>query len=226
MVTVALHGVAQDDDLGVQAFARHLESLAPGRGIVAGMRAFLEARPELAPPPPWSPAPPPVTGYRAVAALAAAAGLTPAQITGAHRASRLDLAGSAWVLDPAAGLAELLHLLAGRADPILVADPDDPATAPVLDALELAGRVPVRSAARLITELAVNPTGRPALLIDADWSPVLARAAAHAAGPATALVDRFGSGTGAPDLRAADLPGLLPGVAGWLDRTARAQGER
>ncbi len=56
VVTVALHGVAQDDDLGVQAFARHLEAVAdhgsPGRSIVAGMRAFLEAKPQLAPPPP------------------------------------------------------------------------------------------------------------------------------------------------------------------------------
>lgn len=226
MVTVALHGVAQDDDLGVQAFARHLESVAdhqsPGRSIVAGMRAFLEAKPHLAPPPPWSPASPPVTGYRAVAALAVAAGLSPAQIAGARRASRLDLAGSAWILDPADGLAELLDLLAGRADPVLFADPDDPATGPVLDALELTGRYPVRAPTELATDLA----GRPALLIDADWPPGPVAAGGSAGGVATALIDRFGSGAGDPELRAPDLPDLLPGVTGWLERTARGEGAR
>ena len=230
VVTVAVHGVAQDDDLGVQAFARHLESAmdhgTPARSIVAGMRAFLEGKPHLAPPPPWPPAAPPVTGYRAVAALAVAAGLTPGQIEDARRASRLDLAGSAWVLDPADGLTDLLDLVAGRADPVLVADPDDPATGPVLDALELAGRFPVRAAPELATDLATVLAGRPALLIDADWPPGPAAAAGRPAGPTTALIDRFRSGTGHPDLRAADLPGLLPAVAGWLDRITRGEGAR
>lgn len=224
MVTVALHGVAQDDDLGVQAFARHLESIpdhgVPGGSIVAGMRAFLEAKPHLAPPPPWLPAPPPVTGGRAVTALAVAAGLSPAQIATARRASRLDLAASAWILDPADGLAALLDLLAGRADPILVADPDDPATGPVLDALELTGRFPVRSVPELATDLTTALAGRPVLLIDADWPPGPVAAGGPGAGVTTALIDRFGSGVGDPDLRADDLPALLPGVAGWLDRTA------
>ncbi len=228
MVTVALHGVAQDDDLGVQAFARHLESRlddgVPGRSIVAGMRAFLEAKPHLAPPPPWTPAPPPVTGYRAVTALAVAAGLSGAQIATARRASRLDLAGSAWVLDPADGLPELLDLLARQADPILVADPDDPATGPVLDALELAGRLPIRTAPELAADLSGDLAGRPVLLIDADWPPAPVAAGGPVAGVSTALIDRFGSGTGEADMRAADLPDLLPDVAGWLHRTARGEG--
>lgn len=221
MVAVRLHGVASDDDLAVQAFARHLDSMGAGSSIVAGMRAFLEDKPHLAPPPPWSrPAgpPAPATGDRAVELLAAAAGRTPVQIDDARRASRHDLAGSAWILDPADGLAELLELLTGRVDLVLVADPDDPATGPVLDALELTGRFAVLPAAALKQKLA----GRPALLIDTAWTPDLA--AANAAGHATALVDRFGAGEGSPDLRAAGLAGLRPGIAAWLDRRAPAHG--
>lgn len=220
MVAVALHGVACSGDLAVQAFARHLEAMAPGSSIVAGMRAFLEDKPQLAAPPPWSPGPTPATGYRAVELLATAAGLGPAQIDAARLASRHDLAGSAWTLEPADGLPELIDLLAGRADLVLIADPRDPATGPVLDALDLAGRFPVVPAGD------AAPAEQPALVVDAAWPPVLA--AASAAGHPTALVDRFGAGPvgpGEPDLRAADLPGLLPGIAAWLDRHPRAEGD-
>ncbi len=219
---MTLPGVAYIDDLAVQAFARHLETAmdpgVPGRSIVAGMRAFLEDKPHLAPAPPWRR--PPATGYRAVELLATAAGLSSAQIEHGRRASRIELAGSAWILDPADGLPELLDLMTDRADVVLVADADDPATGPVLEALDLAGRFPVIRPAEPV------PMGpdRPTLLIDDDWSPILA--AAFARGTGTALVDRFGAGSGTPELRATDLPGLLPGVADWLDRHARTEGER
>ena len=218
---MALHGVAYCEDPAVQAFARHLDGPDTAGVMVAGMRAFLEDKPQLAPPAPWSPSRPPVTGYRAVAELAVAAGLTSARIDAARRAARLDLAGTAWILDPADGLPELLELVAGRAELVLVADPADPATDPVVDALELAGRYPVVDPDRLPPAL----TGGRALLIDADWSPVLAAASGRAGEATTALIDRFGSGTGTPDLRAADLPGLLLGVADWLDRVPRAEGD-
>lgn len=227
MVALTLHGVAHDDDLAVQAFARHLDAAGPdvapatGGSIVGGMRAFLEDKPQLAPPPPWSRAPgsrPPATGYRAVEVLATAAGRTPAQIDAARRASRHDLAGSAWILDPADGLPELIDLMTGRADLVLVADPEDPATGSVLDALELADFTVVTGGG-----LTAAPPGRPALLIDIAWEPILA--AAHATGRPTALIDRFGSGDGTPDLRAADLAGLLPGIAAWLDRPPPANGD-
>lgn len=220
MVAVRLHGAAYDDDLAVQAFARHLQALAPDRPVIAGMRAFLEDKPQLAPRPPWSePSRPPATGDRAVEQLAVAAGLTPAQVDAARLASRHDLAGTAWILDPADGLDELLDLLSGRADVVLVADPDDPATGPVLDALALAGRFAVVHPAALRNTV----TGRPALLIDTTWPPVLT--AAHDTGSTTALIDRFDTGDGTPDLRAADLAGLLPGVAAWLDRQSPDEGE-
>lgn len=222
MVAIALHGVAHTDDVGAQAFARHLAAAAQARGldgrpVVAGMRAFLEGKPELAPPPPWSRPdgpPPPATGDRAVELLAAAAGCPQAQIAAARRASRHDLAGTAWILDPADGLDELVGVLTGRAQVVLVADPDDPATGPVLDALELAGRFAVVDPAGLQNAL----TGRRALLVDAAWAPVLAAGAA--AGHTTALVDRFSSGQGGPDLRAGDLSALRPGILAWLEGPA------
>lgn len=208
---LTLHGVAHSDDLGVQAFARHLAAAAgtDGQPIIAGMRAFLEDKPHLAPPPPWSALrSAPATGYAAVELLAAAAGCSPEVIADARGASRADLAGSAWILDPADGLPDLLDLAVGRADVVVVAEPDDPATGPVLDALDLADRV-------ILT--AAPPARGPALLIDTVWAPNLA--AGQAAGRTTALLDRFGTGDGRPDLRAADLPGLLPGISAWLDRT-------
>ena len=214
VVVLPLHGVAHDDDLTVQAFARHLDAAAPvaGRSIVAGMRAFLEGKPQLAPSPPWSlTGSVPATGDAAVELLGLAAGCSPDEIERARRASRHDLGSSAWILDPADGLSELLDLLAGRADLVLIADPDDRTTGPVLDALELADRFAVIRTAELQDVL----TGRRALLIDTAWEPALA--AACATGPTTALVDRFGTGDGAPDLRASDLPGLLPGITTWLD---------
>ncbi len=212
VIAVALHGVAHTDDLGVQAFARHLTAAATdagrdGQPIIAGMRAFLEGKPHLAAAPPWS-APgsaPPATGYQAVELLARAAGCTEDDVARARRASRQDLAGSAWILEPADGVDELFTLVDGRAAVLVVAADDDPATPPVLDALGLTDR------------FAVEVPAGPALVVDTAWTPRLA--GAHATGQTTALLDRFGSGAGHPDLRAADLPGLLPGIAAWLDTT-------
>jgi hypothetical protein len=222
-VALPLHGVAHTDDLAVQAFARHLAAAAgpAGRTIIAGMRAFLEGRPELLPDPPWSEPPP--SGYRAVELLAAAAGCGDAEIARARWASRRDLAASAWILDPADGVEDLLCMLAGTARAVVVAEPDDPATRPVLDALNLTGRVTLAGEAELPALLA----GGDALLIDTSWVPRLA--AAHAAGHSTALIDRFGTNEatcGEPDLTARDLAGLRPGVAAWLATPPIARGAR
>jgi FMN phosphatase YigB (HAD superfamily) len=219
VVAVTLHGVAHSDDLAVQAFARHLSATAGARGrdgaqIIAGMRAFLEGKPHLLPDPPWSE--PPATGDRAVKLLAVAAGCTDDDIARARRAARHDLARSAWILDPADGFEELLALLAGRTRLVVVADRDDPATGPVLDALELADRVV------LVDDRTGPIVDGPALLIDGTWAPRLAQA--RAAGHTTALVDRFGADAGEPDLRARDLPGLLPGIAAWLDELSTTTG--
>jgi hypothetical protein len=220
-LAMTLPGIAYDDDIAVQAFARHLTAAAEASGgdtrvIVAGMRAFLEGKPGLLPDPPWSTPPP--TGYRAVELLAGAAGCSQDDIARARLASRLDLAGSAWILDPADGLADLLELAEGRARIVAVADRTDPATGPVLDALDLTGRLAVVGDADLTRALG----GGPALLIDIAWAPRLADA--HAAGHTTALIERFGSGDGRPDLRARDLRGLLPDLTAWLDVPADREG--
>jgi hypothetical protein len=221
VLALALPGVAYDDDIAVQAFARHLTAAAEASGgdgqvIVAGMRAFLEGKPGLLPDPPWS-APPP-TGYRAVELLAGAAGCSHDDIARARLASRLDLAGSAWILDPADGLADLLDRADGRARVVAVTDQTDPSTGPVLDALDLTGRLDMVGD----TELARALGGGPALLIDIAWAPRLADA--HAAGHTTALIDRFGTGDGRPDLRARDLRGLLPELTAWLNAPADREG--
>ncbi len=216
-MALPLHGVAHSDDLAVQAFARHLAAAAgpAGRSVIAGMRAFLEDKPQLMPDPPW-PAPPP-TGYRAVEALAVAAGCGDTEIALARDASRRDLAGSAWILEPTDGIEDLLRLVDGRARLLVIADADDPATAPVLDALDLVERVETAGIADLVdtVRLASTLAPHPVLLIDVSWSPVLA--AGRATGHTTAMIDRFRTGLGEPDLRAADLSGLLPGIAAWLD---------
>ena len=218
VVALPLHGGVHSDDLAVQSFARHLaeDAGSAGRSIIAGMRAFLEDKPDLLPDPRWTEPPP--TGYRAVELLATAAGCSAEDIDCARRASRSDLAGSAWILEPVDGFEELLGVVAGRARLILVADHGDPATGAVLDALELADRVELLDEITLNTQLAQAPA---ALLIDTTWTSWLADA--HAAGHTTALIDRFGvvgAGRGQADLTAPNLAGLLPGIAGWLDALA------
>lgn len=221
LLALALPGVVYDDDIAVQAFARHLTAAAEASGgdghvIVAGMRAFLEGKPGLLPDPPWSVPPP--TGYRAVELLAGAAGCSLDDIAHARLASRLDLAGSAWILDPADGLADLLDRADGRARIVAVTDPTDPATGAVLDALDLTGRLDVVAD----TDLTRTLGGGPALLIDTAWAPRLAHA--HAAGHTTALIDRFATGDGRPHLCGRDLSGLLPALTAWLDTPADREG--
>lgn len=216
VLAFTLPGVAYDDDIAVQAFARHLTAAVEagggnGRRIVAGMRAFLEGKPDLLPDPPWSV--PPATGERAVEHLAVAAGCPPDLVVRARTAARQDLARTAWLLDPADGLSDLLDAAAGRARVVAVADPADPATVPILDALELTERVALVAPA----DLDALPAGS-MVLIDATWAPHLARAQAN--GQRTVLIDRFGAGDGRPDRRTKDLRGAVPDIAAWLEGTA------
>ena len=214
VLAFTLPGVAYDDDIAVQAFARHLTAAVEagggnGRRIVAGMRAVLEGKPDLLPDPPWSV--PPATGERAVEHLAVAAGCPPDLLGRARTAARQDLARTAWLLDPADGLTELLDAAAGRAR--VVADPADPVTVAILDALELTERVTLVAPEDLDT----LPAGS-MVLIDATWAPHLARAQAN--GQRTVLIDRFGTGDGRPDRRTKDLRGVVPDIAAWLEGTA------
>jgi hypothetical protein len=220
-VLIALDGVVHTSDLPVQSFARHVTEYLTAdqiRPVIAGMRGFLEGRSEMIP-----------TGvdlsraedgYQAVEILARAAGLAEAQISSAHRSSRVDLAASAWAVDPADGLNELLAELAGRAVLAVRVDPGDPAGPAVLDAVELAGDPDMIEAATgtAIENLLRAPDGptepERLLVIGARWHGELA--AAGAAGCTTALIDRFDRRIGDPTWRTRELPGLLNRIGSWL----------
>jgi hypothetical protein len=224
-VLLRLDGVVHAGDLAVQAFARHVAAAAPGdrgRAVLAGMRGLLEGRPDLLDAGVELAGPGLLDaedGEQAVELLAAAAGLAPGAINTAWRAARADLAGTAWIIDPPAGLAGIVEAAAGRALLAVLTGPGDPAVDAVLDACELTGRIrravalPVAAALQhLLPDVGGNP-GR-LLMIGTRWAGELD--AAHAAGAATAMVDRFARGTGHPDHRAADLAGLVDIVRSWI----------
>ncbi len=220
-----LDGVVYSGDLAVQAFARHVAAAVPaeqGRAVLAGMRGFLEGKPELlragldlagdelldA-----------EDGDQAVDLLAAAAGLGRGDIERAWRQSRIDLAGSAWIVEPCRGLAEMMRAIAGKAEVDVVTVPQDPAVDAVLAACDLAGNVqrvlalPIANAIGQVLPAVDHDAGR-LLVIGTRWSGELD--AANAAGARTALVDRFERGRGRPDGRATDLRGLLDMVRSWI----------
>ena len=114
-VLLRFDGVVHSSDLPVQSFARHLTDALPTdqvRAMIAGMRGFLEGKPELIPA--GIDLAGAEDGYQAVELLGRAAGLTDAVIAAAYRASRADLAASAWAVDESDGLDELLAALDGR----------------------------------------------------------------------------------------------------------------
>jgi hypothetical protein len=218
-------GILFTDDLAVQAFARHVAARCPEPGaVIGGMRGFLEGRPELIPPGIWRSTP--QTGEDAVRRLAAAAGVSAAEVEQARRASRADLAASAWLLDRADGLDELLARLADLGPVSVLADPADPATTAVLDALNLAPGA-VTGIDSVVDPATAAPGGcegeRPALVIEAAFTSTLDQAGRT--GAITVVVDRFGAGAGTPTLRAPDLPGLAGPLAAALD-PARAGSRR
>lgn len=228
VVLLALDGVVHVSDLPVQAFARHItEQLAPDqvRPIIAGMRGFLECKTELIP------AGIDLTdaedGYQAVQILARTAGLVDSGIAAARRASRVDLAASAWAVDPADGLDELLALLAGRATVVVQVEPGDPAVSPLLDAIDLAGEPSLvesdtgAAVRNLLAGGSVDPADpRRLLAIGARWRGDLEAAAA--AGCTTALVDRFNRGAGRPTWRATGLADFLDPIRTWLEQPSGA----
>ena len=135
-VLLRFDGVVHSSDLPVQSFARHLTDALPTdqvRAMIAGMRGFLEGKPELIPA--GIDLAGAEDGYQAVELLGRAAGLTDAVIAAAYRASRADLAASAWAVDESDGLDELLAALDGRVSRAVFTEPDDPAASAVLDSI-------------------------------------------------------------------------------------------
>ncbi len=212
-----LDGVVHAADLAVQSFARHVaEELPADRagGVIAGMRGYLEHASAAG-----------VLrdaedGDHAVDLLAAAAGLPPARIAAARRASRLDLAASAWLLDPSPGLDELLVPLRGCALVVVVTSAPDPAAAAVLDACQLTDRIdevtdlPVASLVPMVLQrIGATTTPRRLMMIGTRWAGELADA--QAAGCITGMVDQFDRKTGTPTFRSVDVTGLIGPAGHW-----------
>jgi hypothetical protein len=219
-VLLRLDGVVHASDLPVQSFARHLTEQLPAelvRPLIAGMRGFLEQKPELIPT--GTNLDQVEDGYQAVEQLARAAGLTPAQIAAAWQLSRADLTSSAWAVDASDGLEELLTDLTAQCACYVYSDGADPAALSVLTAIDLDHRVqllpdslPVATA-RLLRGSG-NDADRPIriLVVGTRWNGELDAAAA---GCGTLLIDRYGLGRGSPDWRAADLARATPQIRSW-----------
>jgi len=222
---LAFDGIVLGSDLPVQSFARHASqglSAADTRALIGGMRGFLEGRPDL------MPADIALDhaqdGDEAVEILARATGLDDAAIVQARRASRVDLAGSAWAVDPTPGLAELLSGLP-RVYRVMVVDTDRTGVTQVAASVGIAddvdavitrprGSEGVRQAVEEVLD-AIGPASDPKrlLAIGCRWDPDLV--VPQAAGCLTGLVDRFALGRGTPTWRSADLAGLVPEVRRW-----------
>ena len=224
-VLLCLDGVVHDSDLPVQAFARHItEQLSAERvrPVIAGMRGFLEDKPELIPPDIDLSAA--EDGYQAVEILARAAGLDDVSIAAARRASRADLAASAWAVDPADGLDALLAEMDGTARVLLLTEPGDPAARPVLASIDLTPDeildTPVDLAVtQVLRQLDATTEPDRLLLIGTRWAGQVADA--QNMGCSTALIDRRAAGRGNPTYRSRDLAELLDKVRGWLGDTSR-----
>jgi len=229
---LAVDGVVHVSDLAVQSFARHAtEELGQPaaestRALIGGMRGFLEGRADLLP------ADPAVKdalsmaddGDQAVEILCRAADLTPRQVVAARRASRVDLANSAWAIDAAPGLAELLAGLPADSHVAVVAH-DLTGVPEVMEAIGIAAAVDEflldaggTQGREQVVDHVMAATGTRSspdrlLVVGGRWDPDLA--VPHAAGCTTALVDRFGRGRGTPTWRDAELANLVPEILRW-----------
>jgi len=230
-VLLAVDGVVQVSDLAVQSFARHATDQLPPtaddatRALIGGMRGFLEGRPDLLP------SDPAVRqamgdaedGDQAVEILCRAAGLTPRQIGAARRAARVDLANSAWAIEAAPGLTELIAGLPADSYVAVVAH-DLTGVAEIVDSIGLTADIddvlgdPGGSEGReqLVDQVIAAGVGSAPdrlLVVGSRWDPDLA--VPHAAGCTTALVDRFGRGRGTPTWRGAQLADMVGDILRW-----------
>lgn len=218
-VLLRFDGIVHTSDLPTQAFARHLTERLTAEQIpalIGGMRGFLEGKPELIPP--GIDLTGAEDGEQAVEILARAAGLDQSVIEAARTASRFDLAASAWAVDRAEGLDELLAALDDATVTVLTAQ-DDPAAAALLQSEEITVDTLIQAGfpAALDQLLDSGPGHSPLIVIGTRWSGELS--AAHTAGCITVLLDRYGAGRGTPTLRGAQLSELVPPLIGILTTT-------
>jgi hypothetical protein len=201
-VLLRFDGVLHASDLPVQSFARHLTQTLPAdqvRVLIAGMRGFLEGKPELIPE--GIELAGAEDGYQAVEILGRAAGLSAETITAAYRASRVDLAGSAWAVDASDGLEDLIAAIKGQAHLAVLTEPGDPAPAAVLDSagigLEVVDAPITRTHAPQLIENA-SPTR--VLVVGTRWA-VNSRTLATWASPPRLSIDTGWAGARRPCAR-------------------------
>ena len=224
-------GTMYAGDLPVLAFARHCAERLPdddATTLIDGTRFLLEGRSIGALPIDLSAA---QDGDQAVRMLARSVGLPADTVEQARQQARADMAASAWAMEAPPGLLELLGTLSS-ARVLVVTDPDRVGVAEVLDAVGVAGLVdevvartdgPAGMAGLIEQVLAdIDAAAAPEqmMVVGHRWAVDLADA--HRAGARTALVDRFRRNAGTPELRAADLTGLVPAIASWAQGPATA----
>lgn len=167
-----------------------------------------------------------IDGYAAAQLLARRRGLGPADMESAYQASRRALAVDGDVETSApAGLAALLESLPSTVRRVLVTNaPADGIAAQLahlgiadgIDEIVPSARKPVGMTPileRLLAEEGLENSTQSLLSVGDIWVNDLEPAAAL--GARTALIDRHGSGTGDPDLRARTFPELFPAIEEW-----------
>lgn len=223
VIVLDFDGTVYRGDLAVQAYARRvaeqLDTLTATQ-VIAGMRAFLEGKPQpLGMPPEFDTA---EDGFQLVHALSDAAGLPDGLRRHAYRASRHDLARSAFALNPEPGLAEWLTDITSESTVWLVTDAPLAGIREVLDAVgllalvdEIIPTVGKPAGMTAIADRAVAVAGRPerSIAVGDRWAADLAAIAA--AGGRTAHLDRYGRELGDPTWRDAGFGPLLPALSAW-----------
>jgi FMN phosphatase YigB (HAD superfamily) len=167
-----------------------------------------------------------IDGYAAAQLLARRQGLGPEDMEEAYQASRRALAAAGDVETSApTGLAEFLQSLPRTVRRVLVTNAPADGIAAQLAHLGLAegideivpsarkprGMAPIL--ARLLEETGLEESPQHLLSVGDIWVNDLEPAARL--GARTALIDRHGSGTGSPDLRARTFPELFPAIGEW-----------
>jgi len=225
-VLLRFDGVLHASDLPVQSFARHLTQTLPAdqvRVLIAGMRGFLEGKPELIPE--GIELAGAEDGYQAVEILGRATGLSAETITAAYQASRVDLAASAWAVDASDGLGDMIAAIKGQVHLAVLAEPGDPAPAAVLDSVGIGLQVVDAPIARACSPQSIeNVRPTRVLVVGTRWAGELVDA--RDLGFDTALVDRYRLGRGAPTLRSPDLAGLLEPIIRWCAGSTIETGKR
>ncbi len=163
-----------------------------------------------------------IDGYAAVAHVASAH-VSADVLQRAYRASRRALADGTLDVHAPRGLAELLQELSPRVERVLVTNAPIDGVAETLETIGLASHIDrIVSDARkpdswtaLLPELLAGRAPQNCLAVGDIWANDLA--GPHAAGCATALIDRFGTRAGTPDVSAPDFETLIDSIRFWAE---------